>query len=273
MQDNATLAQTYADAGFVFPVEGVPEAEAQACLAALEQFECANDARIESAWRARLFELHLLLPEFDALVRSPPVLAAVEQILGPDLLVWECNIFLKEPHSESFVSWHQDLHYLGLGADDQVNAWIALTDVTVANGCMRMMRGSHLQGDVGHRDTYAVDNVLTRGQVVEAAIDEADATNVTLSAGQASLHHGHVFHASGPNRTDERRIGVAIRYIRTSARQTLIEDDCAVLVSGTDQYGHSDLLDPPSPDMDDATVARFGHARNMREQIYFEGAR
>ena len=62
-------------------------------LAALEQFECANDARIESAWRARLFELHLLLPEFDALVRSPPVLAAVEQILGPDLLVWECNIF------------------------------------------------------------------------------------------------------------------------------------------------------------------------------------
>ena len=94
MQDNAILAQTYADAGFVFPVEGVPEAEAQACLAALEQFERTNDARIESAWRARLFELHLLLPEFDALVRSPPVLAAVKQILGPDLLVWECNILL-----------------------------------------------------------------------------------------------------------------------------------------------------------------------------------
>lgn len=272
MPDDVTFQQAFSDDGFVFPIDGISQHQVQACRAALERFEQSSDTRLEPAWRARLFELHLLLPEFDELVKSPPVVEAVSRILGPDLLVWECNIFLKEPRSDSFVSWHQDLRYLGLGPEDQVNAWIALTDVTIANGCMRMMRGSHRLGDVRHRDTYAADNVLTRGQVVEADIDEANATHVVLSAGQASLHHGHVFHASGPNHTDERRIGVAVRYIRTSARQTLIENDCAVWVSGSDSYGHFTLLEPPSAEMDDATVARFGRARTLREQVYFEGA-
>lgn len=272
MQDAKTVQQAFSDDGFVFPIEGISRAQVESCRAAMERFEQSTDARLEPAWRARLFELHLLLPEFDELVKSAPVLDAVAKILGPDLLVWECNVFLKEPQSESFVSWHQDLRYLGLSSEDQVNAWIALTDVTMANGCMRMMRGSHRLGDVSHRDTYAADNVLTRGQVVDADIDETNATHVILGAGQASLHHGHVFHASGPNRTDQRRIGVAIRYVRTSARQTLIENDCAALVSGSDRHGHFTLLEPPSADMDDATVARFGHARTLREQVYFEGA-
>ncbi len=272
MTNKDTISQRYRDDGFVYPLDGISRQNAQVCRAALERFEALDDERVEAAWRARLFELHLLLPQFDALVRSPAVLDAVSQILGPDLLVWECNIFLKEPNSASFVSWHQDLHYLGLEADDQVNAWVALTDVTQANGCMRMVSGSHRLGDVNHQDTYAADNVLTRGQVVEADIDESAVANIELEAGQVSLHHGHVFHASGPNQTEARRIGVAIRYIRPSAKQTLVENDCAVLVRGKDRFGHFNLLAPPSHEMDDATIARFGLARTLREKVYFEGA-
>ena len=108
--------------------------------------------------------------------------------------------------------------------------------------------------------------------MVESDIDESQVANIELEAGQVSLHHGHVFHASGPNQTDARRIGVAIRYIRPSAKQTLVENDCAVLVRGEDRFGHFNLLAPPSQDIDDATIARFGLARTLREKVYFEGA-
>jgi len=266
-----TLAERFAADGVVFPLDGISPGDARACRAALERFERDPDPRIDGSWRARLFELHLLLTEFDRLVRAPRVLDAVAGILGPDLLVWECNVFAKDPGSESFVSWHQDLHYLGLDSEDQVNAWFALTDVSEKNGCMRMIPGSHLGGGVAHRDTWAKSNVLTRGQEVEISIDEACAVNVTMKPGQVSLHHGHMFHASGPNRSDDRRIGVAVRYIRPSARQQLADRDCAVLVRGEDRFGHFDLLDGPASAMDAAAIARFGRARALREAIYFQG--
>ena len=62
-----------------------------------------------------------------------------------------------------------------------------------------------------------------------------------LQPGQASLHHGHLFHASGPNNTGDRRIGVAIRYIRPSMRQRTGERWIVSLASGSDRYGHFDL--------------------------------
>ncbi|MHA1538524.1 MAG: phytanoyl-CoA dioxygenase family protein [Alphaproteobacteria bacterium] len=82
-----------------------------------------------------------------------------------------------------------------------------------------------------------------------AAVDESKAADVALKAGEFSLHHVLLAHGSHPNKTDNRRIGLAIRYIPTSVRQTKIRD-AAMLVRGVDNYGHFDLMPDPVSDFD-----------------------
>ncbi|MCH2077015.1 MAG: phytanoyl-CoA dioxygenase family protein [Rhodobacteraceae bacterium] len=134
-------------------------------------------------------------------------------MLSPNLLAWSVELFIKEPGSNKTVFWHQDITYWGMGeTDDEVTAWIALSDVSVKAGCMRFIPGSHKGGIVDHEDTFSADNLLSRGQEI-GGIDESQAVHSPLKPGEMSLHHGRCFHASGANRSDDRRIGLAIRYV------------------------------------------------------------
>src|SRR6188474_1279971 len=121
----STIAPAYAKDGYFFPYDAISEAEAAGLLADLE----AAEAEVGED-RARLSMLRSypsqLLPSFAGLIRNPRLIEAVSQIIGPDLLVWSCGFFIKEPSSKSFVSWHQDLNYWGLDGDREVTAWFAL---------------------------------------------------------------------------------------------------------------------------------------------------
>ena len=86
---------------------------------------------------------------------------------------------------------------------------------TAACGCA----GLHRLDIVEHRDTFAEQNLLSRGQEIAVEIDESAAVDVVLDPGEFSLHHGRMFHASNPNKSSQRRIGLAIRYIATSMSQ------------------------------------------------------
>ena len=177
---------------------------------------------------------HLAVPLLAEIARAPRVLDAVESLLGPDLLVWSVELFIKEKGSPATVSWHQDITYWGMGeTDEEVTAWIALTDVSVEAGCMRFLPGSHAGGIVAHRDSFSADNLLSRGQKIEG-VDEARAVHAPLAPGEMSLHHGRCFHASGPNRSADRRIGAAIRYVTPAARGPELPPDYAMLVRGAD---------------------------------------
>ena len=89
------------------------------------------------------------------------------------------------------MSWHQDLTYRGMGeTDHEVTAWVALSPATEASGCMRFVPGSHRQSIVEHTDTFAGDNLLSRGQEIAVEVDENDAVAAVLRPGQMSLHHG-----------------------------------------------------------------------------------
>jgi len=241
----STLAAAYAKDGFVFPYDVISESEAAALLADLElaEAEVGGD-------RARLSMLRSypsqLLPSFAGLIRNPRLIEAVSQIIGPDLLVWSCGFFIKEAGSKSYVSWHQDLNYWGLDGEQEVTAWVALTPATVENGCMRFVPGSHERKVVPHVDSFGKDNLLTRGQEIAVEVDEKSAVNVLMRTGQASFHHGHMFHASGPNETKARRVGVAIRYVAPSMKQTSGEKLLVSHVSGKDAYGHFEVMPPPA---------------------------
>lgn len=266
------IAAAYERDGYFFPCDVTGEAEAAALLADLEaaEAEVGND-------RARLSLLRSypsqLLPSFAGLIRHPRLIEAASRIIGPDLLVWSCGFFIKEAGSKSFVSWHQDLNYWGLDGNDEATAWFALTPATVENGCMRFVPGSHRKKDVPHVDRFAPDNLLTRGQEIAVEVDEASAVNVVLRAGQASFHHGHMFHASGPNRTNSRRLGVAIRFVAPSMKQVSGDRLLVSHVSGKDEYGHFEHMPAPAGRLRPEDWDRALRNAGMKREILYKGVK
>ncbi len=260
----------YGAHGYLFPLRVLSTDEAAGYRRRLEAFEVtlAGLPKDERHHRAYRFKPHLLLAWLDELIRHPRILEAVEDLIGPDILVWSSAFFVKDPHDQGFVSWHQDSTTYGLVGADLVTAWVALTDSTVGNACMRVVPGTHRLGDLPHRDTFATNNVLSRGETVELAIDEAQAVDVILRAGEMSLHHLRTVHGSPPNVSDDRRIGYAIRYLAPHMRPAAGRAS-AMLVRGRDGHGHFEPEPRPAQDLDPAAVAAYDHAMRLRTGAVF----
>ena len=193
--------------GFLSPVDIISEDEAASYLRRLEWAEETYPDEINPTSRNNL---HLAFRCLDELAFHPLVLDAVEDLLGADFSLWGTVLFAKEAQSDHFVSWHQDATYMGMNNNDFVTPWIALTPSNREMGCMSMIPGSHRDNIRPHDDTYAEDNILTRGQVVRD-VDERSAVDLVLRPGQMSLHHGEIIHGSRPNLSRQRRVGFALQ--------------------------------------------------------------
>ncbi|MEZ5857270.1 MAG: phytanoyl-CoA dioxygenase family protein [Hyphomicrobiaceae bacterium] len=267
----AEFAQAYARDGYVFPLDIISPAEAQALRTELEDTETQFEGDPEMLGLVRSYP-DRLLPAFDRLVRAPQLVAAANAVLGPDLLVWSAQFFIKEPNSPKIVSWHQDLTYWGLDNADETTGWVALSPATKASGCMRFVAGTHTQKIVPHVDTFSDNNLLTRGQEIAVDVDEASAVDIELAPGQASLHHGHLFHASGPNTTADRRIGLAIRYIKTSMKQRTGDRSLVTLVSGEDRHGNFTVAGAPKGRLHPDDIAMCREDSAIKRRVLYEGA-
>jgi ectoine hydroxylase-related dioxygenase (phytanoyl-CoA dioxygenase family) len=204
-------------------------------------------------------------------IRDPRILDVVEPLTGPDILCWTTHWFIKEANSPNYVSWHQDSNYWGVETDRLVTAWLAFSPATTESGCIRFLPGSHKGPALDHVDTWETDNMLTRGQTI-MNVDESKTINLELQPGQIALFDYRLAHASDPNRSDDRRIGVGIRYIPTSARQVRNDWDSATLVRGNDRFGHFELEPEPTCDFDPAAVAMHEKADREQRKIYYSGS-
>jgi ectoine hydroxylase-related dioxygenase (phytanoyl-CoA dioxygenase family) len=253
--------EAYRRDGFYSPVRVMSAADAQGYRAALEAHEAKLGQPLQSNMRHKT---HLLFTWADALVHHPKVLDAVEDAIGPDILCWTTTFFIKEANSPGFVSWHQDSTYWGLDPDEVITAWVAFTEVDEANGYMQVIPGSHKIDQLPHVDTFHKDNLLSRGQEIAVEVDRSKAVGIELQAGEMSIHHIKLVHGSEPNRSADRRIGFAIRYIPTYVRQTKVRDS-AMLVRGVDKYHHFDDEPRPVADLDAAALA--AHADSVSRQV------
>jgi ectoine hydroxylase-related dioxygenase (phytanoyl-CoA dioxygenase family) len=233
----------------------------------LESFEAENDGVLTGSLR---FKNHLLFKWLSDLIRSPRILDVVEDIIGPDIMVWSTDWWIKEANSPQFVSWHQDSQYWGLETDKLVTVWVALSPSTIESGCMRVLPGSHLGPDLAHEETYHNDNMLTRGQSIDD-INEDKAVNLVVDTGQAVLFAFRIAHASYPNKTDDRRVGLAIRYIPPDTQQQYSDQDSAALVRGVDNHQHFELEPEPRYDFDPVAVAFHKESEEIRRQILYHG--
>ena len=241
----------FREQGFVSPIRVMSAAEAFGYRRQLERFERETGGPLGGHLRHKS---HLVFTWLADLVRHPRILDAVDDLYGPDLLCWTTNFFIKEKASPAFVSWHQDSTYWGLSQPDAVTAWVAFTPANAGNGAMEVIPGSHKLDQIPHRETFAEHNLLTRGPEIAIKVDQSKAVRLDLEPGEISLHHVRLVHGSLPNRSDDRRIGFAIRYIPTHVRQ-LFGDDSASLVRGEDRYGHFELEPRPKREMDPDMLA------------------
>ena len=245
--------------GVVSPVDVMTEDEAVELRRRVED----NEARFGAVHY--MVKPYLVMTAADEIAHHPALLDAVEDIIGPDIMLWDAALIIKEPGDNKHVTWHQDLTYWGLDSvDDVASIWLALSPATVDSGTMKFLPQSHKLGQLSHRVTEDDKNVLSRGQTIDMAVDEARAFDSVLRPGQMSLHHGLVFHASQPNVSGDRRIGFNMNLINPKVRQLKVENDSAMLLRGEDRYGHFRAEPRPAADFTPDAVdfqAEIGMAR------------
>jgi non-haem Fe2+, alpha-ketoglutarate-dependent halogenase len=261
-------AEAYQASGYHFPLRAFGPEEAAALLERLRASEAKLGGKIEGRMNQKP---HLLFPWIHEIVTHPRVLDAVESVIGPDILCWGSQFFTKGAGDAAYVSWHQDGTYWSLSSPEVVTAWIAFTPSVPESGCMRVVPGTH-RAPVPHADTFARDNLLSRGQEVTVAVDEADAVDIVLQPGEFSLHHVLIVHGSEPNRAAWPRIGLAARYVPTHLRQASGMRDSATLVRGTDRYGHFDAEQPPEAELHPDALARHKAILDRQLAILYRGA-
>src|SRR5881628_2511774 len=181
----------YAREGFLSPNAALTRGEAAACLRKLEAFEATvggplTSDRTDARYRSRT---HVLLSWGHALTRHPAILDAVEDLIGPDILVYTSTWFIKEPESPAIAAWHQDATYFGLRPYVHVTAWLALTDATAENECMEFLPGSHACGQLPHRAGVVEGQRESSGSGGCRGRGRHPAVRAPLRAGEFSLHH------------------------------------------------------------------------------------
>ena len=225
----------YKAQGFTCPVSVLTPAEVSEARTAIEAFEARSGRTLDYPEKSKSY---LLFDWADRLIRHPAVLDAVEDLIGPDILVYHSTMWIKDPGTLQYIAWHQDGAYFYLDPAEHVTAWVALSDASVEAGCMHVLPGTHRDEWHHHDDDANPNNLILRGQAIYDRFDGQAGVPMPLKAGEMSLHHTKLVHCSHPNRAKDRRMGFGISYIPARVRDIGPTPGSAMLVRGEDRFGH-----------------------------------
>lgn len=262
--------EQYHDQGFISPIRVISEQEALSIKNELEQVEVEFPEEINAENRNNL---HLSFAFLDKLAHNKIIVDAIEDLIGPNISLWASVMFIKEPSSKHYVSWHQDATYMGLDSMNFPTPWIALSPSNKETGCMTMISGSHKLKIQEHEDTFAENNILTRGQVIQN-VNESRAVDLILEPGEMSIHHGAVIHGSQPNKGNQRRIGFSLQSYMPNDVSQVVGRNIWTHVRGQKREDKDGLmLDRPRFNMDPTTVAQRKLANDNLSSILYKGSK
>ena len=183
------------------------------------------------------------------LCRTPVILDYVEDLLGPNFFHWGASFFCKYPGDMTQVPWHQDAQYWPLHPHHAVTVWLAFFDTDETNGAMHVVKGSHREGELAHKDVDSEHYVLAK-QVVDSAINPQCIVSLNLRAGEISLHNDAIIHGSPANTSDRMRAGLTMRYSSTDVNCDLSVWPTfeSYLVRGVDEYQLNPVGKAPTSD-------------------------
>ena len=266
----------YWNDGYLFPIDVANEIQARKWRNYLEKIEYDwLDNRLALPLNTyKRVNAQVVMPLACEIGLHEPILNAVEGILGPDVMLYSVEFLTKEPHTKHIVTMHQDLAYWGMGNMDNIlTAWLALSPATTTSGCMDFVRGSHKNEILSHEDSFDEYNLLSRGQEIKVDVSDSDKVAVELRPGAMSLHHGLTIHGSGPNRSDDRRIGVAIRYVSAKMRKAGGVKDYAISARGTFDDDSFTTYAPPSTLFSKNSMAKYEEIRTEQAKVMMAGAK
>ena len=267
---SAERIASYRANGYLYPLDALTPDEVTRYRRALADTEARLGGSLMSIDRKYRGNLHFLCKWVDELACHPRIVDAIEDLLGPDILLYTSRFFIKEPRSDGIAAWHQDSTYFGLRPFDHVTAWVALSNVTAEAGPVEFAVGSHIRGQLQQKANVVKNSVNTAGQIIVEWFDRSHIDRAILGPGQFSLHHTCVVHQSSPNRSGERRIGLALSYIPTRTRHVGSRRMPARLVRGRDEHGHFDLQPPPREDYGAEETARHDATFRSYVESFYE---
>ena len=182
------------------------EAKMEALIAAHPELDpdyAPNLIEIDQSWLG-----YALMPE---------ILDAVEQLIGANIIVWGSALFCKKGRGGKPTFWHQDGTYWPMRPLAACSVWIAIDPSTPANGCLRIIPGSHKAGRVlAHCAEDRPEFILN--QVVAARdMPAADPVDVILEPGMMSFHDVFTVHGAEPNDSGARRGGLVFRFMPSTS--------------------------------------------------------
>lgn len=269
MLTHTQIAQYRYD-GYLFPFPALSQAELAECNDGLARYERWLGTPVNQADRRWRSATYVMLPWVDALVTHPRVLDVVEDLIGPDILVYTATWFIKEAQSPEFTAWHQDATYFGLTPHEHVTAWVALSEAGAEAGCMEVASSHGRPQQMHHAALNLPHSINGGGQAIVDHIDASDTAVMALDAGSFSLHHTLCRHRSPPNRANHRRVGIGISYIPAHCRLTGSVRMCARLVRGHDSGANFDAIAPPEGELHPAALARHEHVYRRYRDNYAE---
>jgi ectoine hydroxylase-related dioxygenase (phytanoyl-CoA dioxygenase family) len=244
-----SLKETYEEQGFVSPVGVFSDAEISAyreAFDALEEREGKEKCQI--GLQSRHFDQEFIWQ----LATEKRVVDVMQTLMGEDVMLLSTHFFCKypDPESNAFVAWHQDITYWGLEPPIAHTAWIAIDDADVENGCMRFIPGSQKAGIAIHDKSTREGNLLSINQEIPGEfVNDNQAVDVILKAGQMSVHDGQLFHASNPNRSTRRRCALTVRFIPPNVKQAVLNSHKQswqpIILRGEDRFGHFGKTNKP----------------------------
>jgi len=272
----AEQAASYREHGYLYPIRAMTEdnaADFRARVEALEAEWLDNGLPLPLNTYKRV-NAQIVMPVAHELGCHEGILNAVEGVLGPDIMLYSVEFLIKEPNTKTVVTMHQDLTYWGMGEiDGLTTAWLALSPATKASGCMDVVSGSHKNPILPHEDTFDGNNLLSRGQEIRVDVAEEDKVSMELRPGEISFHHGLTIHGSGPNSSDDRRIGVAIRYLIPEIAKSGGERDFAHLARGKDDHGLWAPYRVPQVAFEADALKQYDAVRQLQTQVMMKGAK
>jgi ectoine hydroxylase-related dioxygenase (phytanoyl-CoA dioxygenase family) len=161
---------------------------------------------VKLAWEDEVFRAHAL---------RPAIVERLQALLGPDITLYQDQLFMKAPRVGSRQPYHQD-QPAGFYVDPPdllITCWTALDDSTEENGCLRYLTGSHKLGPLSKEERSAYEARAAGGPL-------PGEVSLVLPAGGCGFHHGWLLHASNVNLSEKRRRGYATHYVSSRVRYT-----------------------------------------------------
>ncbi|MGC2412668.1 MAG: phytanoyl-CoA dioxygenase family protein [Stellaceae bacterium] len=140
---NQKQVEQYRHDGYLFPFPALSAAELAECNEGLARYEAWLGGPVNQSDRRWRSAAYVMLPWLDRLIRHRRILDVVEDLIGPDILVYTATFFIKEADSPTFAAWHQDATYFGLDPHEHVTAWVALSEASTGG---RLHGGFVLRG-------------------------------------------------------------------------------------------------------------------------------